>query len=84
VVVIDTETGDGKVFDQDSGVDLLDAVTASCSVPTVWPATTIGGRRYLDGGMRSSDNVDYAVGFDRVTIVSPVGFRQPIPGRVSS
>jgi NTE family protein len=79
VVVIDTETGDGKVFDQNSDVDLLDAVTASCSVPTVWPAATIGGRRYTDGGMRSPDNVDYATGFDRVTIISPVGSVNPFP-----
>jgi NTE family protein len=79
VVVIDTETGDGKIFDQDSGIDLLDAITASCSVPTVWPAATIGGHSYIDGGMRSPDNVDYATGFDRVTVVSPVGSANPFP-----
>jgi NTE family protein len=79
VVVIDAETGDGRVFDQDSEVDLLDAIAASCSVPTVWPAVPIGGRRYIDGGMRSPDNVDYAAGFDRVTVVSPVGSVEPFP-----
>jgi NTE family protein len=79
VVAVDAETGEVKLFDQDSGVDLIDAVTASCSVPTVWPAATVDGHRYLDGGMRSTDNADYATGFDRVTIVSPVGSADPFP-----
>jgi NTE family protein len=83
VVALDAETGDAELFDQDSGVDLVDAVAASCSVPTVWPAVTIGGRRYFDGGMRSPDNADCAAGFDRVTIISPLGSTDPFPVEVS-
>jgi len=79
VVAVDAETGEVKLFDQDSGVDLVDAVTASCSVPTIWPAATVAGHRYVDGGMRSPDNADYAAGFDRVTVISPVGSADPFP-----
>jgi NTE family protein len=83
VVALDAETGETELFDQDSGVDLVDAVAASCSVPTVWPTVTIGGHRYFDGGMRSPDNADCAAGFDRVTIISPVGYANPFPVEIS-
>ena len=48
------------VFDKDSGVDIVHAVAASCAVPLVWPAVTIDGKHYVDGGMRSTANVDLA------------------------
>ena len=53
------------------GVALLDAVAASCAVPLVYPPITIGGRRYIDGGMRSITNADLAAGCDTVLIVAP-------------
>jgi NTE family protein len=40
-------------------------------VPGVWPPVTIAGRRYMDGGARSSSNVDLAAGFDRILVLSP-------------
>lgn len=58
--------GDFVVFDRNSGVDLVDAVAASCAVPGIWPPVTIDGRRYVDGGMRSTTNADLAHGADRV------------------
>ena len=39
-----------------SGVDLVDAVAASCAVPGIWPPVTIGGARYIDGGIWSLTN----------------------------
>jgi NTE family protein len=69
VTAVDTETGDLVVFDRESGVPLVDAVAASCAVPGVWPAVTIGGRRYMDGGMRSAENADLAAGFDTVLVL---------------
>ena len=60
-----------SAFDADSGVALLDAVTASCAVPLVYPPITIGGRRYVDGGMRSITNADLAAGCDTVLVVAP-------------
>ncbi|GIG87158.1 phospholipase [Plantactinospora endophytica] len=71
VPVVDAETGELVVFTPDSGVDLVDAVTASCAVPGVWPPATIGGRRYVDGGVRSGTNADLAQGSDRVLVITP-------------
>jgi NTE family protein len=67
------------VFDSQSGAELVDAVAASCAVPGIWPPVTIGGRRYIDGGVRSSDNADLAEGSGRVVIISPLGYDPPIP-----
>ena len=51
---------------------LVDAVAASCAVPGVWPPVTIEGRRYIDGGVRSSANADLAEGYDEVLVIAPV------------
>jgi NTE family protein len=68
---VDAETGEMVVFRKDSGVELVDAVAASCAVPGVWPPVTIGGRRYMDGGVRSGTNADLASGCDRVLVITP-------------
>ncbi|GLZ36949.1 patatin-like phospholipase family protein [Actinokineospora sp. NBRC 105648] len=73
IVAVDAETGQPRVFDAASGVRLADAVAASCAVPGVWPPVTIEGRRYVDGGVRSNENADYAAGADRVLILAPLG-----------
>jgi NTE family protein len=69
------DTGELVGFDRESGVDLVDAVAASCAVPGVWPAVTIDGRRYFDGGVRSPANVDLAAGYDRVVVIAPTTTR---------
>jgi NTE family protein len=68
VTVIQADTGEFKVFDKDSGVSLVDAVAASCSVPEVWPAVTIDGERYYDGGIRSNTNTDMVAGYRKVLV----------------
>lgn len=73
IVAVDIATGEPRIFDRFSGVDLVDAVAASCAVPGVWPPVGIGGRRYMDGGTRSSDNADLAAGCGTVVVVSPLG-----------
>jgi NTE family protein len=70
IVAVDVERGARRAFDRSSGVDLIDAVTASCAVPGIWPAVAIEGRRYMDGGVYSLDNADLAVGCDRVLILT--------------
>jgi NTE family protein len=70
IVAVDVETGERRAFDRTSGVDLVDAVAASGAVPGIWPAVTLSGRRYLDGGMYSIDNADLAAGCDRVLILT--------------
>lgn len=69
LVVVDTGSGDWSTFDRHSDVSLVDAVTASCAVPGVWPPVTINGRRYMDGGVRSLTNADVAAGHDRVLVL---------------
>jgi NTE family protein len=79
VTAVDAETGEPTVFTKDSGVDLVDAVAASCAVPGVWPPVTIDGHRYIDGGVRSGTNADLAAGCDRVLVVTPSQATAPQP-----
>lgn len=69
IVAVDAHSGEERVFDRNSGVDLVDAVAASCAVPATWPTVTIGAHRYIDGGIRSAENADLAVGCERVLVV---------------
>ncbi|MBB4687520.1 patatin-like phospholipase family protein [Amycolatopsis jiangsuensis] len=73
IVAVEAETGEATVFGNASGVPLVDAVAASGAVPGVWPPVTIGAHRYVDGGVRSGENADYAIGFDRVLVIAPMG-----------
>ena len=73
IVAVDTETGQEYIMDRTSGVSLVDAVSASCAVPGIWPPVTIAGHRYMDGGVRSATNADLAHGSDRVLILNPLG-----------
>jgi NTE family protein len=72
ITAVDALTGDLAVFDAASGVRLLDAVGASCAVPGIWPPVTIGGRRYIDGGIRSAANADLAEGCGSVVVIAPL------------
>ena len=72
ITSVDTDSGEFVTFDKNSGVDLVDAVAASCAVPLVWPAVTIHGRHFMDGGMRSTANVDVARGADVVVVLAPL------------
>src|ERR1700712_4908646 len=72
ISAIEAETGALTVFERDSGADLVHAVAASCAVPLVWPAVTIDGKHYIDGGVRSTANVDLAEGYDTVVVLAPL------------
>jgi NTE family protein len=78
VVAVDARTGEPVVFDRHSGVDLVDAVAASCAGGGF--SYGIGGSRYIDGGYRrSSENADLAAGYGRVLVLSPLGGRSWAP-----
>jgi NTE family protein len=79
LIAVDCGSGELAVFEAGSGVSLVDAVAASAAVPGVWPPVTIGGRRYMDGGVRSADNADLAAGAKRVIVISPLGTDSPLP-----
>ncbi|WP_307835496.1 patatin-like phospholipase family protein [Streptomyces adelaidensis] len=72
ITAVDVLTGEVTAFDADSKVTLLEAVAASCAVPLVSAPVAVAGRRRLDGGCRSTANIDLAGGYDRVLAVAPV------------
>ena len=72
IVAVDATTGEERVFTAADDVDLVDVVTGSCAVPGIWPPVTIDGRRYIDGGARSSTNVDLVADLDVVLVLAPV------------
>ena len=78
IVAVDAHTGEPVVFNRHSGVDLVDAVTASCAGPGV-PPHSVGDSRYIDGGYRSNENADLAAGYERVLVLSPLGGRSRAP-----
>lgn len=69
ITAVDAADGAFVVWTKESGVPLVKAVASSCAVPMVRPAVTINGRRYLDGGLRSTMNVDLATGYELVIAV---------------
>jgi NTE family protein len=79
VTAIDIATGELVVFDRDSGVGLVDAVAASCAVPGAWPPVTIGDRRFMDGGIGSTINLDVADDCDVAVVLVPAGVSAPSP-----
>jgi len=80
ITAVDAHTGEPVVFDRHSGVDLADAVAASCANGFGVPPHGIGDNRYIDGGYRRNENADLAAGYGRVLVLSPFGGRtlQPL------
>jgi NTE family protein len=72
ITAVDAHTGEFVVLDRDSGAPLVEAVAASCAVPGVWAPVHTGGRRLVDGGLRSPANADLAAGYDRVVVLAPI------------
>jgi NTE family protein len=67
---VDVEDGGFQIWEAGSGVELLPAVASSCSVPGLFPAITLDGRRYMDGGTRTPTNADMAVGHEIVVVIA--------------
>jgi len=77
ITAVDAQTGEPAVFDRHSGVELADAVAASCASGIPY---RIGDHRYIDGGYRSNaENADLAAGYARVLVLSPFGGRTLAP-----
>jgi NTE family protein len=77
ITAVDARTGEPVVFDRHGGVDLADAVAASCASGL---PHNIGHSRYIDGGYRSNaENADLAAGYGRVLVLSPFGGRSLHP-----
>jgi NTE family protein len=71
IVAVDALSGQSRIIRRTDGVSLVDAVAASCAIPMVWPPVELQGRTYIDGGMRSSLNLDLAPGTGPVIALSP-------------
>lgn len=77
ITAADAVTGQPVQFDRHSGVELADAVAASCASGFAY---SIGDGRYIDGGYRSNaENADLASGYARVLVLSPFGGRTRTP-----
>ena len=64
---------DGRrtVFTRASGIGIVDAVTASCAVPGLWPVVRIGGEEYVDGGTFSLTHAELADTAEEVIVLRP-------------
>jgi NTE family protein len=76
MTAVDAHTGEPVVFDRHSGVDLVDAVAASCAGGFAY---SIGDNQYIDGGYRADVNADLAAGYERVLVIPPLGDRTRKP-----
>jgi NTE family protein len=76
IVACDYRTGQRVVFGHEGSprADLADAIAASCAIPGFYRPVTIGGRRYVDGGMHSTTNLDLVAGqgLDLVVCLNPL------------
>jgi NTE family protein len=65
--------------------DLADAVAASCAIPGFYHPVTIGGRRYVDGGIYSASNLDLLRGerLDLVICLNPTSTLHPLRGALN-
>jgi NTE family protein len=69
IPAVNATTGERRVFDRDTGIDLVHAVIAS-TASFGMPPILFQGEHYFDGGYYSGDNADLATGFDRVMILA--------------
>jgi NTE family protein len=80
LVAVNAHTGELAAFDRDSGVELVDAVTAATALPGMVPTHSINGAHYINGGVRSADNADLASGYANVVVLTPFSERSgPLP-----
>jgi NTE family protein len=81
IVACDYATGRRVAFGRDDAppADLPDAVAASCAIPGFYHPVTIGGRRYVDGGLWSTSNLDILrnANLDLVICLNPTSSLHP-------
>ena len=84
VTAVETGSGELRVFERSSGVPLVHAVAASCTVPAFFSPVRIGGRPHIDGGIASGTHADLALARrpDRVLVIAPFDRRSPGIGTV--
>jgi NTE family protein len=81
IAAMDYDTGRRVLFGQPDAppASLTDAVVASCSIPGWYTPAVIGGRRYVDGGIRSATSLGVLRGadVDEVYVLAPMASTEP-------
>jgi len=81
IAAMDYDTGRGVLFGHPGAprAALTDAVVASCSIPGWYTPAVIGGRRYVDGGIRSATSLGVLKGtdVDEVYVLAPMASTEP-------
>ncbi len=81
IAAMDYDTGQRVLFGVDGAprASLPDAVVASCSVPGWYEPAIIGGRRYVDGGVRSATSLKALSGTDveEIYVLAPMASTDP-------
>jgi len=81
ITAVDYDSGRRVIFGAAGAplVPLADAVVASCSIPGWYAPVAIGGRRYVDGGVRSVTSLSTVAGrgFTEVYVLAPMASIEP-------
>lgn len=81
IAAMDYDTGQRVLFGQPDAplASLPDAVVASCSIPGWYQPVMIGGRRYVDGGVRSATSLSVLNGTDvqEIYVLAPMASTEP-------
>lgn len=81
VAAMDYSTGKRVLFGREDAprASLPEAVVASCSIPGWYEPATIGGHRYVDGGVRSATSLDVLRGtqVQDVYVLAPTASTEP-------
>jgi NTE family protein len=76
ITATDLDTAQRVVFGEDGSpeVPISEAAAASTTIPLLYAPREIGGRTYLDGGLKSTTNIDVAIrhGAKLVVCVNPL------------
>lgn len=84
VTAVDVADGAFASWGLDAGVPLLEAVATNTVLPGIWPPVTIGGRRFMDGGMRSPMSADPASDSSVVVVVAALPHTDHIDRQVAA
>jgi NTE family protein len=81
IAAMNYDTGRQVLFGRQDAphASLTDAVVASCSIPGWYEPTVIGGRRYVDGGVRSTTSLSALSGTNvhEVYVLAPMASTEP-------
>lgn len=76
ITATDLDTASRTIFGEDDCPEttISQAVAASAAIPVIYEPVQIGGREYVDGGLRSTTNLDVALshGAGLVVLVNPL------------